>query len=188
MTKFIALAAVAAATLAATPAAAQGTDTGMIAPTGGRVEVLFGLDRPKTEGFKESGIFYGIGAGYDLAVNQTVSVGVDVEASDSTANFTVDTIPEVRIKAERDLYIGARLSYGLSDVANIYLKGGYTNTRFSATVVGIRERDNFGGFRVGAGGQYEVGTNAFVGGEYRYSNYEDGVSRHQLVATIGARF
>lgn len=188
MTKFIALAAVAAATLAATPAAAQGTDTGMIAPTGGRVEVLFGLDRPKTEGFKESGIFYGIGAGYDVAVNQTVSVGVDLEASDSTANFTVDTIPEVRIKAERDLYIGARLSYGLSDVANIYLKGGYTNTRFSATVVGIRERDNFGGFRVGAGGQYEVSPNAFVGGEYRYSNYEDGLSRHQLVATIGARF
>ena len=60
---------------------------------------------------------------------------------------------------------------------------GYTSARFSATTVGsadtIRVRDNFGGFRVGAGGQYEVSPNALVGGEYRYSNYEDGISRHQ---------
>ena len=42
--------------------------------------------------------------------------------------------------------------------------------------------------RVGAGIQYAIGRNAFVNAEYRYSNYEDGVSRNQVLGGFGVRF
>ena len=47
---------------------------------------------------------------------------------------------------------------------------------------------NLDGVRVGAGLQYAIGGKSYVGGEYRYSNYEADVSRHQLALTVGTRF
>ena len=40
----------------------------------------------------------------------------------------------------------------------------------------------------GLGAQYALGSHAYLGAEYRYSNYEAGLSRHQAVGTIGFRF
>ena len=48
--------------------------------------------------------------------------------------------------------------------------------------------ENFDGYRLGAGGQLTVSGKAYVGGEYRYSNYEDGLKRHQVALTVGTRF
>jgi len=48
--------------------------------------------------------------------------------------------------------------------------------------------ENFDGYRLGAGGQIGIGGKAYVGSEYRYSNYEDGLSRHQVAMTVGTRF
>ena len=85
MKKFVALTAVATAALAATPALAQ-------APQGPRVEALVGYDAPRIRvndsgingTFKDEGVVYGVGAGYDFALGNRASLGVDVEASDST--------------------------------------------------------------------------------------------------------
>ena len=45
------------------------------------------------------------------------------------------------------------------------------------------------GYRVSAGGQLNIGRRAFLGAEYRYSNYEDGFfQREQLSERIGFRF
>src|SRR5258707_10823576 len=106
----------AAALAFASPAIAQGA----AAPAGFRVEGLVGYDRPGTDGFHESGVLFGLGAGYDIALGNTVSLGIDAEATDSTAK-------KDGVSTGRDLYAGGRVNFGISPKANLYIKGGYTN-------------------------------------------------------------
>jgi outer membrane immunogenic protein len=171
MTYFVATA---AALAFASPAMAQGA----VAPAGFRVEGLVGYDRPGTDGFHESGVLFGLGAGYDIALGNTVSLGIDAEATDSTAK-------KDGLSTGRDLYAGGRVNFGISPKANLYIKGGYTNGRLKASGL---SGANLDGFRVGAGGQMLVSGKAYVGAEYRYSNYELGVDRHQVALTLGTRF
>jgi outer membrane immunogenic protein len=168
------LAASAAALAFATPAAAQNAT----APAGFRAEALVGWDHPGADGFHADGVLFGVGAGYDVAVTNNVSLGIDAEASDSTAK-------KDGVSTRRDLYAGGRVNFAVSPKANLYVKGGYTNARFRQSGFGS---ENLDGFRLGAGGQYSVGGKAYVGAEYRYSNYELGVDRHQVALTVGTRF
>lgn len=172
-----------AAFLAATPAVAQDTATAVSGP---RVEALIGYDRLRVDGEKDGGVLFGIGAGYDFAVGTGVSLGIDAEATESTQKEGDPDIAQV--KAGRDLYAGGRVSFAVSPQANLYLKGGYTNARFKFEGEDGSESANADGFRIGAGGQYNVGGKAYVGGEYRYSNYEAGLTRHQVALTVGTRF
>jgi outer membrane immunogenic protein len=193
--KFVALTAVAAAALAATPALAQ-------APQGPRVEALVGYDAPRVRvndsgivgTFKDEGIVYGVGAGYDFALGNGAALGVDVEASDSTMK---EANSAGTLRAERDLYAGGRVSFPLgADGSNVYLKGGYTNARFSAEQQGTRlgntglvsVKQDLDGYRIGGGAQFALFGKAYVGGEYRFNDYENNVRRHQIVATVGTRF
>jgi outer membrane immunogenic protein len=175
-------AAVAATVLGATPALAQDA----IAPSGPRVEAVIGYDKVKALGESDGGVLFGVGAGYDFPVSNTVSIGADIEATESTQKEGDEDIAE--IKAGRDLYAGGRVSFAVSPTANLYVKGGYTNARFKATDGEDSFAENFGGYRLGAGGQMTVSGKAYVGGEYRYSNYEDGLKRHQVALTVGTRF
>jgi outer membrane immunogenic protein len=170
-----------AAFLAATPAAAQST-----APAGVRVEGVIGYDKVKALGEDDGGALYGLGVGYDFAVAPTVSLGVDGEITDSTQEVGDEDIAQV--KSGRDLYAGLRANFAVSPTANLYLKGGYTNARFKATDGVDTFSENLDGFRVGAGGQIAVSGKTYVGGEYRYSDYEQDLKRHQLALTVGTRF
>jgi len=161
--------------LAATPAFAA-------TPTGGRVEAIVGYDHAKASGFKDNGVLYGVGAGYDFAVAPSVSLGVDAEVSDSTVK---EDFGGFDVTAGRDIYAGARVSFPVSAAANLYLKAGYTNARIKAEDIGS---DNLDGFRIGGGGQLAFSGKAYVGGEYRYSNYQDGFSRQQVALTVGTHF
>ena len=183
MKKILFATAASAAFFAATPALAQDAP---VAPAGPRVEALIGYDRVKLGGEHDGGLLFGIGAGYDFAVGNGVSLGADIEATESTQKIGDEDIAEV--KAGRDLYAGGRVSFAVTPSANLYLKAGYTNARFKATEDGDTFAENFDGFRLGAGGQVAVSGKAYVGGEYRYSNYEAGLSRHQLALTVGTRF
>ena len=58
--------------------------TASAAPVGPRVEAVVGYDRVKALGEKDGGALFGIGAGYDFAVGSGVSLGADVEATEST--------------------------------------------------------------------------------------------------------
>ena len=183
MKKFLFASAATAAVLAATPALAQDAPP---APVGPRVEALIGYDKVKALGESDGGALFGIGAGYDFPVASAVSLGADVEATESTQKEGDEDIAEV--KAGRDLYAGGRVSFAVAPNANLYVKGGYTNARFKATAGSISESANFDGYRLGAGGQLGIGGKAYVGGEYRYSDYEDGLKRHQLAVSVGTRF
>ena len=179
MKKILLATAASAAFLASTPAFAQA------APVGPRVEAVIGYDKVKALGESDGGLLYGIGAGYDFAVAPTVSLGVDAEVSASTQK---EGEAGASVEAGRDLYAGLRASFAVTPSANLYVKGGYTNARFKADDGVDSFSENFDGFRLGAGGQVAVHGKAYVGGEYRYSNYQDGLKRHQLALTVGTRF
>jgi len=182
VTRLTIFAASAAALAFASPASAQDAGAASAsqagAPAGFRLEALLGYDRSGVDGFHESGVLYGVGAGFDLPVSNSVSLGVDAEASDSTAK-------KAGVKVGRDLYAGARVSLALSPNSNLYVKGGYTNARASASGFGGANAD---GVRVGVGLQYLVSGKAYVGAEGRYSNYEAGADKYQAVLTLGTRF
>ena len=193
MTKYLASAAVAAIALAASPAAAQSAP----APSGARVEALVGYDALRVnlddfgvdESLKDNDLFYGIGAGYDFAVSPGVSAGIDLEATESRNRYDFDDGEEnVEITSGRDLYAGGRVTLPISTSANVYAKAGYTNLKIDGESAGIDDSVNLDGYRLGAGAQFGIGGNAYVGGEYRFSNYEEDVTRHQVAATIGTRF
>lgn len=177
-----ATAAASAALLSATPALAQEAT----AVSGPRIEAVVGYDRVKVVGEKDGGALFGVGAGYDFAVGPAVSLGADVEATESTQKEGDPDIAQV--KAGRDLYAGGRVTYAVSPTANLYVKGGYTNARFKATDGVVTDAANFDGYRLGAGGQLTLTNKAYVGAEYRHSNYEQGLSRNQVALTVGTRF
>ncbi|MBS0503961.1 MAG: porin family protein [Proteobacteria bacterium] len=192
MKKFI-LAAL-AATAMATPALAQDA-----APfTGFRLEGLVGYDHVKGNGGGRDGVAYGIGAGYDFQLGGAV-LGIEGEAMDSSAkgcdtNFVTAT-DRICANAKRDLYAGARIGAAVTPNTLLYAKAGYTNARFGVTytdsatpTANFSARDNLDGIRVGAGVEQKFGQNLYAKAEYRYSNYEQGISRHQVVGGIGFRF
>jgi outer membrane immunogenic protein len=179
------LAAAAAACLFASPALAQGSAT-PAAPAGFRVEAIAGLDHPSIDGQHADGLLYGAGVGFDLPVAQSVSIGLDGEISSSTAK-------KDGLKAGRDFYAGGRVSFAVSPRLNLYAKGGYTNGRVkylsgSSGMWIISSTSDLDGFRAGAGAEYRVAGNAYVGAEYRYSNYKQDFDRNQAVLTVGTHF
>jgi outer membrane immunogenic protein len=91
----------------------------------------------------------------------------------------------------------------------LYVKGGYTNQRFgikgSDGTVNLQQSLDTDGWRAGAGAEFALNRNSYVGAEYRYSKYgkaevnfrgetPDGsrfnidTDRHQVMATAGVRF
>ena len=172
MRKFAIAAALLAGTIA-TPALAQDNNLG---------------------GFRIEGL-----VGYDFQSGNAV-FGIEAEATDSSADETVagfalpgDTL---RVRASRDLYVGGRAGFGVGGNSLIYAKAGYTNARVrvdyedgtAGTVADFTDRTNLDGVRAGLGAQIGLGPNAYLKTEYRYSNYQDGVDRHQVVGGLGFRF
>lgn len=181
----------------ATPAMAQ-DNGGRATFTGAHVEALAGWDQLRNDGHK-SGFLYGLGGGYDVQMGSIV-VGLQGEVTDSTlrqrAYDVVATGDRLSVKAGRDLYVGGRVGGVVGARTLLYGLVGYTNARVSAhyddgTTEGLgdyRDHTNLDGVRVGAGAEYALGSNSFLKAEYRYSNYEKGFSRNQLVAGFGLRF
>ena len=147
-----------ALTAAATPAFAQDE----AAPfNGAHVSAVVGYDilDLNTAGVDNpDGLAYGVNLGYDLQ-RGNVLFGIEGEVTESTA----------------ELKAGNTAIYG---------KAGYTNARIESSV----GNENGDGLRVGGGVERKLGQNLFGKVEYRYSNYEADVERHQIVAGLGMRF
>ncbi len=163
--------------------------------TGLHVEGIAGGDRIQNDGHSDA-FMYGVGAGYDVQMGSAL-VGIEGEISDSNnkdcsgARTVAD--PRLCAKAARDLYVGGRVGKVVGGRTLLYAKAGYTNARFKLTDDDgtdevTLDRTNLNGVRVGAGAEYAVGSNAYVKAEYRYSNYERGFERHQLLGGFGVRF
>lgn len=220
MLKYVAAALLAGAAFLPTAASAQDREPF----TGPRVEGLVGYDHLRSgeadDGVNTSenegdesveGLGYGIGVGFDFSLGGVV-VGVEGEYLESAAEQefgeTIDGTEFLgRIEVGRDLYLGGRVGVTVTPRTLVYAKAGYTNTSIdSAFTAGTDSVDfdtSVDGWRLGAGIEQMLGTNAYVKAEYRYSNYnglqfdddlfgdEDfdvDLDRHQVVAGVGLRF
>ena len=181
--------------IAATPALAQDQSPF----SGVRVEGIVGYDTTDVEGDNSDGVTYGAGVGYDFQVGGAV-LGVEGEVSDSSIDECVSDVDvvgdELCVDAGRDLYVGGRVGAAVSRNVLLYGKAGYTNGRVSldyedgtaGTAADFEAGENLDGVRVGAGVEVAIGANSYAKTEYRYSNYEQGFDRHQVVAGFGFRF
>jgi outer membrane immunogenic protein len=204
-------AAIAVVAFAATPAAAQ-------AVAGPRIEIHGGADilRQKIDGFNsptvrltDTGIDYGVGAGFDFPIGTAVSLGIEADLDRSTAKIEktfLDAVgsginAEYRLKPRYDAFLGARVSFPVSDVSNFYLKAGYARASFreDARVVNIngtspvlvssaRDTGHVRGIRGGVGAQVSFARAAYFGAEVQYTKYHQDVSRIQALLALGLRF
>lgn len=187
-----------AATILATPALAQ---DGPAPPIGGfRVEAVGGYDSAEVNDDNDGGVVFGLGIGYDFQVGRRTLLGLEAEATESTNDGCVTDLFQAGDTAcarlGRDLYIGTRAGVMVARNVQLYARAGYTNARFrvdyeDGTAGGASDfsfSENLDGVRVGAGAQLDVSRNAYLGGEFRYSNYEQGSDRGQFVGTLGFRF
>lgn len=163
--------------------------------TGPRIEAHVGWDRVGIDSRAlgvddhEDGIAYGAGLGYDFALTDTVIAGVEANIDFFDTDYGATAIG---LEAKRDFDISARLGKKLTDNALFYVKAGYTNARLKASAtsggITVSDAENGDGVRVGAGLEYALTDNFYAKTEYRYSNYEGGFSRNQVLAGIGFRF
>lgn len=157
-----------------------------------RVEAHGGYDRIAVGGGGENGAMYGIALGVDVPIGSTAFIGFEGGADlssikDCVSNFAVFGDRYCQ-KAKRDLSAVARLGADVGGGFKLYLLGGYSNARIAETYTGplaLSGAANGDGYRVGAGTEVRIGKSAYTKLEYRYSNYESGYSRHQVVAGIG---
>lgn len=180
--------------------------------SGFRAEVQGGWDNPQvtydvytTTGVyvgqyhqNHSGFFYGAEAGYDFPVSETIRLGVLA----SIGGTTVSLDPE----AQNLLYttnanvgfnwnLAARAGFKVGDSTMLYGSAGYasTNVKFyveNSVTPGLSYEASrtYGGFLLAGGVEQAFGEMFYGKLEYRYSNYQDGVSRNQIVAGAGIRF
>ncbi len=201
----------------AVPAAAQDRDPF----TGARLGVLLGYDKLQpgsgqgssiSDTKKADGLSYGGDIGYDVALGGLV-LGAEAEIAGSTSGVTNNPAAAAalgygRVKAGRDLYLGARAGFHAGQKTLIYAKGGYTNQRLDLTASNgtstTGQHFNLDGLRVGAGIEQSIGRHSYAKVEYRYSNYRNAqlvypngattsnfsvdTDRHQIAVGVGVRF
>jgi outer membrane immunogenic protein len=209
----------AGAAVTAMPAMAQDSDF-----SGPWVAGVAGYDRNQAGSSQDDGVnadldqnaeglIYGVQLGYDADMGSMV-VGAEAELTDSTAdstygnaytNFGLGTVD-----AGRDIYVGGRIGFKATPSTLIYGKGGYSFGRFNFIgtdgTTSYNENLDANGWRVGAGVEQKLGSNAFAKVEYRYTNYSRGeidfeatgvadsdrfdidTDRHQVMAGVGWRF
>jgi outer membrane immunogenic protein len=192
--RYVALAALVTGMIAA-PAFAQNAP----AAGGFHVDGIVGYDRQHVDGVHANGATYGVGAGYDFQSGRAL-FGIEGEATTSSADRCADGLviagDTTCAGLRRDLYVGGRVGALVGNRTMIYAKAGYTNARArvsyedgtASTAADFTDHRNLDGVRAGAGVQFGLGEHTYLRTEYRYSNYEAGVDRHQVVGALGFHF
>lgn len=160
------------AALVSAPASAEGF----------HAEIHSGWDHVSVSGYKDDGIAYGVGLGYDLPLGDTAFIGIEGSADDAN---TKKCVSGLCVSTKRDLSAVARVGAKVGGNYKLYALAGYANGRVSATGLGSANGD---GFRAGAGVQAGFGSHLYGKLEYRYTNYEAGFTRNQVLAGLGVEF
>ncbi len=171
---------------------------------GFRVEGQGGWDRmtvnTRNQGFikefRKDGLMYGAEGGYDLRLSDKAILGVFGNYNWSTIDEDVaDTLGNrINVDVKNEWSAMGRLGYKISDNTLLYLSGGYAKTKiaYAFTPAGstttFNSSDKFGGVRGAVGLEQGLGSNVYAKVEYRYTNYENNLSRHQVVGGLGIRF
>ncbi|MFA6117683.1 MAG: porin family protein [Sphingomonas sp.] len=185
-----------AAAFAATPAFAQDEASSF---TGPRIEATFGYDSTQADGLPTSqdsvhGVRVGGAIGYDLPIGSTFTIGAEAgigwQVSGSADALIGGT--NLHLTTGRDLDASLRLGAKVAPSTLLYVKAGYANSQFrlrsttGGTVTHVSTNED--GYRLGAGVEQMLGDHLYAKAEYRFSDYGDDVSRHQVLLGAGYRF
>lgn len=107
--------------------------------------------------------------------------GLEAEYSDSGVGASVADVDvpcdRFSLNAGRDLYAGARLGYRTGRDGLLYVKAGYTGAsiegEYDDGADKLSDEISFDGFRIGFGGEIDLGSSYAIQLEYRYSDYGD---------------
>lgn len=203
-----------ASTMIAAPAAAADFNgprlEGRIAYDRFNAEVSFtdGFDSASDKG-KEEGLDFGAEAGFDAQLGTSLVVGAYVGIDKSSISNSLDLGDQDTLTTSfgRNLTAGGRVGFAFGTGGLVYVKGGYSNLQAKAKIDfadpaedDIKDRSNDGGYHVGGGVEFALGTNFYGKLEYVYSDYgstrftSDGITssaglkRHQGVVGLGVRF
>lgn len=148
------------ATAATTPALAQSApaNANFVGP---RVEVTAGLD-DVTKYRDPSQINYGFAGGIDAPLGNRFTIG----AEGNVANFA----------DYKDYGAAARIGVAVTPHLLAYGAAGYAKFQ------------GLDGLRVGGGLELSTGHSLYAKVEYRYSDFQHGVGRHQGLVGVGLRF
>lgn len=187
----------AAASAAAFVFAGQANAADFVGP---RAEVTVGADQLKFDltdvgtggSRKVRGVSVGGALGYDVPVGGLIA-GIEAGISKSTADRTFsDGASSLTVEAGRDMELSGRLGAPIGTRTLLYGKAGYTNLRVGSELdlagVTTSSKTNLDGYRLGLGLEQGLGANTFAKAEYRYSNYEQDVTKNELLAGFGIRF
>ncbi len=190
----IATAAVAAA-FAVSPAAAQ--DDPFVGP---RAEVTAGYDTTHADdGIAATpntleGVRIGGAIGYDFAIGDTFTIGAELGGGFMLTGSTDATVGAAALHATtgRDLDASIRVGARATPSTLVYVKAGYANSQFrlrsttGATVTDVSSDED--GYRLGLGVEQMLTDRIYAKAEYRFTGYDDDVSRHQALVGLGYRF
>lgn len=160
------------------------------------IQVQGGLDHVSADGASDSGVAYGVAVGYDLATSGSLFFGVEGSLDDSSAKDCVTDVDvegdELCLKTGRDVSGVFRFGTNLGGGSQLYVLAGYTNARLKATYDDGEDSSSIGsnleGVRFGAGYKHAFSEKLYGKIEYRYSNYEAGVTRQNVIAAVGMSF
>jgi outer membrane immunogenic protein len=173
---------------------------------GPRIEALVGYDATELPDEDGPEVMFGVRGGNDFPLGKW-RVGFDAELSRSNADKVKYDVFEpddrIHVRYGTDIYLGVRaaytlgghlLSYGMAGGARSHMKVDYSGDLGSIVrepggpqpAKFTRPGDLFG-FWTGGGLELALGNRSFVRTEYRYSNFHDGLYRHQAVLGVGIR-
>lgn len=174
---------------------------------GPRAEFMVGYDATELPDKDGPEMMFGIRGGKDFASGDW-RIGVELDVSRSNANRVelnaFEPGDRIHVRYGTDLYLGARpgrrlakhvLAYGLAGGVISSMKVDYSGDLDSiVTYPGGPQPKKFSrpgmlfGFWTGGGLEMSVTSRSFIRTEYRYSNFHDGLYRHQGIVALGRRF
>lgn len=172
--------------------------------TGPRAEVTAGYDASHNDDHVVGtpntldGVRIGGAIGYDVAIGRNFTIGAEAGIGFNVSGKVEETLgtTNVRLTSGRDIDLSLRLGAIVTPSTLLYVKGGYANSeyRLRTTVGGTagptvtHTSDDNDGYRIGAGVEQMINDHVYAKAEYRYTDYGDNLSRHQVLAGVGYRF
>ena len=140
----------------------------------------------KIAGLEEDVTNFGIGAfgQYNLTDNWRLELeGIYHPMKDHVSDITVGLNVHYLFSLGEAIKIYPTLGYALAFVHS----EAYTITTKGGEIINDSENETDGGIQVGAGIQYNLGSNVFIAGEYKY---QPGIlgDGHVIMGSIGFRF
>jgi outer membrane immunogenic protein len=136
-------------------------------------------------------------AGVDTTIGKNAFIGIGLGAGKNGAKDCYDSYLTVGdrfcLKGQRELLAEARLGVETKGKTKIYGVLGYTSLGINGTYTyrgqtGVSPTSTLNGVSAGFGVETMIGSKAFLRSEFRFGNYESGVTTTSFTPTIGFKF